>query len=663
MGNTVIESDGGRQILYDIIDNVPCLIYWKDSDSNYRGCNRAYAEKMGVNASDFVGKTDKEIEEMCGGRFITDAALLDISESVSDKIQEAKFAVSEGNTEKWFTAQRINLGGGARRELAVLGVIYDVTDSAPPQPDDWEYSAPRENAAVTAAETESRGRTDFLSRISHELSTPLNAIIGMSHFAEAENDITKIKSNISIINKASTQLLDTINDIMDMSRIELGQVVLHRLPFDFEKMLAETCVAASPCINENCLTLRYNIEKNVPNALRGDEFRVSQIICNLLRTAMKYTPPMGEIDITARAVEQATDKATIEIRISSAGPGMSEEDKGTLSKEIERLNDGEYRHHGETGLGLTIAKKIIEMMDGKIWIEATEKGSSFNFTVQMDVFGYDKSFSVSDGAQIDDLRVLFVSCEEEPRDNFLSLMDANNIKAVCAEDGESALSVIKRSGESGVNYSIAIIDYQMPGLNGIETAKCVRQISSKITIAVMTSISEWTLIKEEALNAGFDNFLPKPPTASQIMDLINGIVSQGSPPEKQRTEDIKVEAKDERSISFEKYSPYINVEDGLARVGGNKKLFITMLTNFKNGVAFADLKSAIEENDMGKIQRNYDTLKSVALNLSLTKLYKMLILSESQIKNRIHQKKALASVDEKILETNQKITELINEWE
>jgi len=501
----------------DIIDSMPCFIYWKDKNSNYLGCNKPYAEKMGVDPGDVIGLTDSELDVISDGTFVTDAALAQICVQTDVGTYKAEFSIGEGDNERWFSARRININNSGEEGLSVVGMIFDITD---------------------------KEKTDFLSRISHELCTPLNAIISMAHFSKSEDNIEKIKSNISIIHKASTQLMDTINDVLIMSRIELGQVSLARLPFELKKMLLETCSAFMPNINEKEQALRFHIARNVPLKFRGDEFRLSQVITNMLKIATKLAPVGGEIEININAIEPVAEKSIIEFSVVSTGKGQANESKAYINNVAEQLNTGEYRHYGETGLVITICKKIVEMMGGAIRIEAVEGGSALEFTVPMDVITAENKLPDAVNNECKDRRVLYYANEEGQKGN--------------------------------------------------------------------------------------------------VRDYI---------------------ADKEQSDRFEKYRQFIDIDEGLSRIGGNKKLFSTMLKNFIDGVAFADLKKSVTENNLSAIQRDYGMLKSVTATLSLTKLQKSLILVENQLISQNSQEKALSTIEELLLETNHKIAELLTEWE
>ena len=654
---------GSSLVNRTIIDNMPCFIYWKGSDATYSGCNILYAEKMGIDPADIVGKTDSQLEAMSGGGFVTDAVLVELCAAAGEIGADAEFSIGDGENEKWFSAERIHVDD--TDGVAVLGIIFEIPDKM--------------RRRAKSDERPERAKSDFLSCMSHELCTPLNAIINMSHFSKSEDDASKVKSNIAVIHEAANQLFDTVNDILDMSRIELGQANLVRLPFELNKVLTETCGAFTSGINGKGLTLRVNLERDAPNKFRGDEFRLSQVIESLLKIIAKAAPDRGGIDVYAKASELAGGKAILEFRLTSTGLESFEEGRVCFNGIAEQFNATEYRHYGEAGLEISVCKKIAELMGGNIKAEYADGAGVIDFTVRMDVFRTDQKPAVSDNVKSGEPKLLYVTCDAEAGASFRELMDEYEIRSACSEGLESALSTIEEANENGDFFSIAFIDHHLPEIDGIETAKRVREISCGCTVIILISISEWKLVKEEAISAGFKDFLSKPPAASHIIDIINRVAIPVGRPDSLRVECDQRGRADGQGVTseatgttrkncgqakqFDKYLPYIDIEEGLSRFGGNKKLFAAMLKSFKDGVAFTDLKKSINKGDLLKIQQDCSMLVSVAMSLSLTKLHKGLLLSEGKLKSKQNQKKALSTIEGIMLETNRKVSELLTEWE
>jgi len=521
--------------------------------------------------------------------------------------------------------------------------------------------------AYTEHETqELKDKTDFLSRMSHELFTPLNAIVNMSHIAAAANDMAKIKSCISTIHDSSTQMLGIINDVLDMSRIELGRISLVNLPFELEKALSEARNIVRVRFDGKGQALKFDIEESVPPKLRGDEFHLTQLITNLLKNAIKFNCENSEIKVKVKSTGHTSGKATLEFCIACTGTDAPGENREQLESAFRQLNSDGHLHYGEIELSLIICKRIAEMMGGNIWIDDSEsEGIALKLAVQMDVFEYDGKAASYVAAPTEDFGILFVDYDIGARDYFQNLMVKHGLCAVCAEDGEGAIKLVEDAAEGGRPFSAVFIDYHMPNLSGVETAKRVRETCGEDAVVISVPISEWALVEEKVNTEGFKEFLPKPFVDSQIMDIIGRIAAKKNLSGISRKEHERPAREKGGARSYEEYLPYIDVNEGLASVGGNKKLFATMLGSFLNGDAYADLKRSLDSDSMAEAQRYYATLKTVAANLSLAKLHKMLVRFEGQVRNKkINiREDILPLADEMIAETNQKINELLSEWE
>ncbi|MCL1809695.1 MAG: ATP-binding protein [Clostridiales bacterium] len=525
-----------------------------------------------------------------------------------------------------------------------------------------------------------KDKTDFLSRMSHELFTPLNAIINMSHIASATSDMAKMKSCISTIHDASTQMLSIINNVLDISRLEMGRVSLVKLPFELERALAEAVNIVVPKAVEKDQALLFEIGEGVPPKLRGDEFHLSQLIINLLKNAIKFNEKNGKIEVKVKATGHTADKAVLEFCIACTGTSMQRENREQLEGAFKQLNSDGYLHYGEIELSLVICKKIAEMMGGSLWMGNAEgAGCTLSFNVLMDVFKQGGKEASHFTTETGEFRVLFVDYSIESRQYFQGLMNKHGIDSVCAEDGESAIKLALEAKGEGKPFSAVFIDYHMPSLSGVETAKHIRKMSKDSTVVISVPISEWALVEEIVHTGGFREFLPKPFVDSQIMDILSRIAAQNGKQSQMRTENGAEgqgngqggehgqarEQEEEQTTVYEKYLPYIDVCKGLANIGGNKKLFATMLGSFMNGTVYAELKKSTEENDGLSIQRNYSALINVAQNLSLTWLYRTLIRLERLMRSKKvnFREDILPQTDEAIAETNKKIIELLSEWE
>ncbi|MDR1908723.1 MAG: response regulator [Spirochaetaceae bacterium] len=378
------------------------------------------------------------------------------------------------------------------------------------------------NAALAQAEQASKAKSDFLANMSHEMRTPMNAIIGMTAIAKSSGNIEKKEYCLEKIDEASTHLLGVINDILDMSKIEANKFELSPADFDFEKMLRKVSNVINFRVEEKQQNFAVHIDKRIPHYLHGDDQRLAQVITNLLSNAVKFTPDQGSVTLDTRLEEEQGEMVVLRISVSDTGIGMNAEQIERLFNSFEQADSSTSRRFGGTGLGLAISRRIVEMMDGRIWVESEpEKGSVFSFTVQL---GRAESIPdteglLSPGVNWKNLRILAVDDTADIRDYFLDLADHYGFACDTASGGEEALELVRSKGP----YDIYFVDWKMPGMNGIELTRKLRGSAAPPlrSVVIMISAVEWGIIEAEAREAGVDRFLSKPLFPSSIVNMVN----------------------------------------------------------------------------------------------------------------------------------------------
>jgi signal transduction histidine kinase len=237
--------------------------------------------------------------------------------------------------------------------------------------------------AAAKAEAASQAKSDFLSNMSHEMRTPMNAIMGMTTIAKRAADPKRKDDCLAKIDAASAHLLGIINDILDMSKIEANRFELSIVEFDFEKMLRKAINIIKFRVDEKQQNFTIHIDRNIPRHVAGDETRIAQVITKLLGNAVKFTPDGGSLSLEARLVRKEGDVCAIQFEVRDTGIGISEEQQARIFSAFEQAENGITRRFGGTGLGLAISKGIVERMGGKIWVEsALGQGAAFYFTIQ-----------------------------------------------------------------------------------------------------------------------------------------------------------------------------------------------------------------------------------------------------------------------------------------
>ena len=403
------------------------------------------------------------------------------------------------------TMRRIDSDG----ELYVIAMLVDVTALTQAKRD---------------AEKASIAKSSFLANMSHEMRTPMNAIIGMTSIARMSDSQERKEYCLEKISEASTHLLGVINDILDMSKIEANKFELSYTEFDFEKMLQRVITVSNFRIDEKKQICTVHISSDIPAVLGGDDQRLSQVITNLVSNATKFTPEGGHIRVDAELVEDVDDLCTIKIAVRDTGIGITEEQRSRLFKSFEQADSSTSRKFGGTGLGLAISKRIVEMMDGEIWVDSVPgEGSTFGFTIKMRRVTHSKDKLLGSLVNREDARILAVDDTPEILEYFVEFAARLGMHCDVADSCERALEMI----DCGQEFDICFVDLRMQQNSGIELCRQIKHKVPQTGVVLMLSGVEWNEIESEATAAGIDKFIMKPLFPSKISDCMNEYFGAG----------------------------------------------------------------------------------------------------------------------------------------
>lgn len=387
-----------------------------------------------------------------------------------------------------------------------------------------------QNYANELAEESSRAKSDFLSNMSHEIRTPLNAIIGMTAIGEGAADREKKDYAFKKIENASTHLLGVVSDILDMSKIEADKLELAAVDFGFENMLRNIVSVMSFRLDEKHQSFHVHVDENIPDSLRGDDQRLTQVIMNLLSNATKFTPAGGDIRLDAELTGETPDACTLKFKITDNGIGISPDHQAQLFHPFQQADSSTSRNFGGTGLGLAISKRIVEMMGGEIDLESElGKGSVFSFTVKIAKAKVQRHSELAPGVNWGNIKVLLVDGDQEINQYLAELQDRYGLACDTVSSGEEAVKLL----EQGNFYDLYFIEYALPDMNGTELAGLIKKRRGAEAAVVMTSAAEWSLVHSDAKTAGVEHFLPKPLFLSDIVDCINATVGREAAIEEQ----------------------------------------------------------------------------------------------------------------------------------
>ena len=382
--------------------------------------------------------------------------------------------------------------------------------------------------ALETAEEASRAKTAFLSNMSHEIRTPMNAIIGLNSLALRNNELSsETREYLDKIGASARHLLGLINDILDMSRIESGRVVLRKEEFSFRGMLEQINTMVMSQCSEKGLKYECSLTGGVADYYIGDDMKLKQVLINILSNAIKFTNAPGSVNLSIERTNVYDDQSTLKFVIKDTGIGMDPSFIPRIFDSFTQEDNSRNNKYGSTGLGMAITKNIVELMNGSISVES-EKDVGTQFTVIVTLRNCEHSNIDSNFINFKDIRILVVDDEEVAAEHARLVLDEAGIKSDIALTGADALQMLEVAHTKQEHYNLVLLDWKMPEMDGLEVAKEIRKrYDNETTVIILTSFN-WDEIMDEALHAGVDSFLSKPLFASNVIDEFERIARKNN---------------------------------------------------------------------------------------------------------------------------------------
>ena len=441
-------------------------------------------------------------------------------------------------------------------------------------------TAKAEHKQMVLSEHASKAKSEFLSSMSHEMRTPMNAIIGMTQIAAKTSDVDKLKYCLSNIGNSSAHLLGIINDVLDMSKIEAGKLELENAPMSIESVLMRACYLVTEKMEQKNIAFNIVLNINTRAHYIGDELKLSQVLTNLLSNAVKFTPEGGRIALSAIEIPDAdSDYSVFRFSVKDSGIGMTDEQKSRLFIAYQQADSSTTRKFGGTGLGLAISKSIVEMMNGSIHLESEPgKGSEFTIEVKLRHRKEEREEDVSGDINPAQLKTLVAVPDPEARKYIKSIISSLGVKSTDeTENIGEAVDLAIREKEAGKPYDIIYIDYNAADETTIAAVSKSRFEMIANSVVVMTTFLNWNKIGAILHDSGIRRFIPKPVFPSVILNSIKEI-SGGVSKKPDATQDNTREPPDLSNIKL------LLVDD----VEINRDIFIALLEDTKADIDVAE---------------------------------------------------------------------------
>ncbi|HQG99654.1 MAG TPA: CHASE domain-containing protein [Smithellaceae bacterium] len=525
-------------LISSLLDSIPDLIFLKDIHGVYLGCNPPFCEFVGRPREEIIGKTDYDLfdADVAEAFRAYDRKMLELRQS---RQNEEWISYPDGR-KKLVETLKTPYWGADGTLIGIIGISRDITQRKQAEEDLRRMNEAVERQAVLArrlaeqAQQASQAKSEFLANMSHEIRTPMNAIIGMAEMLQETPLNEEQAKYVRVFKAAGENLLNIINSILDLSKVEAGQLTLESIPFSLRQVVGDVCDMMAVRVDKKQIRLSCRTDSENCDSVIGDPTRVQQILTNLIGNAIKFTEQGGvEVNVITKKVSSGSpedDLCNIHISVKDTGIGIPPEKLDVIFERFEQADSSVTRKYGGTGLGLSISRRLAELMGGRLWVESSVgQGSTFHFTLLLRIEAKTQQKEPpekSEKAAFIGLRPLNILLVDDSDDNRLLVKtylkgDAYRIDE--AVNGEEAVALF----QSGP-YDLVLMDMQMPVMDGYTATRVIRrweeeQGRDRTPVIALTAYA----LKEDAAKseaAGCDTHLTKPIKKAVLLEAIRQLV-------------------------------------------------------------------------------------------------------------------------------------------
>lgn len=394
------------------------------------------------------------------------------------------------------------------------GTVWMIEDISIRKQQEIELKIARDKAQE-AAQTKS----DFLANMSHEIRTPMNAIIGLSNLVQKTELNPRQRDYVQKIHQSGKHLLGIINDILDFSKIEAGKLTVEKIDFSLQSVLDNVLTLVAEKAHAKGLELIFNVAADVPQRLVGDALRLSQILINYANNSVKFTDK-GQIEIILRIAERKGDELQLYCAVRDTGIGLTPDQIKLMFQSFQQADSSTTRKYGGTGLGLSIAKKLAELMNGAVGVESVAgEGSTFWFTGWLGV-SHQAPHYRNPVHNLRDKRILVIDDNEAASIVLIDLLEHMGLEVMAAASGEAALECIKQQADIGKPFELLLIDWQLSGIDGVETARQIKELKLPAPHMVMVTGYDTDSLLPLAAAVGIEQVLLKPVNPATLAEAL-----------------------------------------------------------------------------------------------------------------------------------------------